>query len=82
VGPILVFGFPCGEGPFTGCLGKEFFLSTLKDYVVDYYGVFDWNVLLAFEFDPDKIIFGNLTDREPEFSAPEAKLISWEVFQN
>lgn len=61
--------------------GKGLFLSLQKEYVIDYYGVFDWNILLVFEFDPTKIVHGNLTDRETEFSVSEARLISWEIFR-
>jgi hypothetical protein len=59
--------------------GQGIWLSLDRDYVLTYYRGHDHEVLLQFEFDPQTLIKGNLTDRETEFSVPHAILLSYEI---
>jgi hypothetical protein len=59
--------------------GQGIWLSLDRDYVLTYYRGHDHEVLLQFEFDPQTLIKGNLTDRETEFSVPQATLLSFEI---
>lgn len=58
--------------------GKGIFMSTNRDYVEQYYGGNnDHEVLIKFEFDPNTITSGNLTDRENEFTVPNARVVGF-----
>lgn len=59
--------------------GNGIYMSLDRDYVLDYYsGLAEEEILVTFEFDPNDIIFGNITDRETEFTVPSAKVIDIE----
>lgn len=53
--------------------GEGVWLSTNRDFVVDYYGDNEdiINALLTVEFDKAKITRGNLNDSEPVITVPE-----------
>jgi len=56
------------------------FMSNNKQYVLDYYsGLVDVEVLITFEIDPNNIVSGNTTDREPEFTVLNAKVIGFKI---
>lgn len=56
------------------------YMGTSKDYVLTHYsGLADEEILLTFEFDPNTITVGNLTDREPEIAVPSAKIVNVEM---
>lgn len=62
--------------------GDGIFLAPTRQYVLDYYsGLADEEVLLTLEFDPDKLITGNLADREPELSVREATIVEYEKLE-
>lgn len=55
--------------------GNGIYMSTDRNYVLTYYSeLADHEVLITFEFDPNHITFGNLTDRETEFAVPSARI--------
>lgn len=59
--------------------GNGIYMSTNKDYVLDYYsGLGDDEVLISFEFNPRQITFGNLTDKDVEIAVNSAKIINLE----
>ena len=59
--------------------GNGIYMSLDRDYVLDYYsGLAEEEILVTFEFNPNDIIFGNITDRETEFTVPSAKVIDIE----
>jgi len=63
--------------------GKGIFMSTNKEYVTTYYGdMHDYEAIIKFKFDPEKITSGNITDRENEFTVPSAKIIDFEIVDN
>jgi len=63
--------------------GKGLFMSTNRDYVEQYYsGHNDHEALIKFEFDPDAITSGNLTDHENEFTVPSARVVDFEVLNH
>lgn len=57
------------------------FLSPNRRYVLDHYASGEGadEVLLAFDFDPEDITRGTLTDREPEIAVRRARLASFVV---
>lgn len=56
--------------------GNGIYMSNNREYVLENYsGLADEEVLIAFRFDPNEIIWGNMEDREPEFSVPKATII-------
>lgn len=61
--------------------GKGIFLSLNKQYVIEHYAVHDENVIMTFEFNSDDVVFGNLTDRETEFSVSKAILKDFEILK-
>lgn len=56
-------------------------MSLGRKYVIDHYAVHDVNVLIEFAFDPEMVLAGNLTDRETEFAAPSARVISLSILE-
>ncbi len=63
--------------------GRGIFMSTNRDYVEQYYsGHNDYEALIKFEFDPDEITSGNLTDRENEFTVPSARVVGFKVLDH
>lgn len=59
--------------------GNGLYLSPDKEYTLDYYsGLAETEVLLTLEFDPEEIITGNLEDKEPEISVPNATIVDIE----
>lgn len=70
---------PLRAGENMSMPGQGIWLSLDREYVLTYYRCHDHEVLLEFEFDPDTLIEGNLTDRETEFSVSSARLLSFEV---
>lgn len=60
--------------------GNGIYMGTDKQYVLSYYsGLADEEILLTFEFDPNAITLGNLTDREVEIAVPSAKIVDVEM---
>ena len=50
---------------------------------MDYYsGHNDVDILLKFKFDKDNILFGNLSDVEPEIGVRKAELVDFEIIEN
>ena len=76
---------PLEVGSIHSTPGEGIFLSLDPDYVLDYYshGSDDpedpQQALMKYEFSPEDIMFGNLTDRETEFTVPKAKLINYSL---
>lgn len=59
--------------------GNGIFMSNNPDYVKNYYsGLADNEVLIKYEFDPDDLISGNLTDREPEIGVKRGRVVDIE----
>lgn len=59
--------------------GNGLYVSTNKEYVLDYYsGLSDEEVLLTIEFDEKDIIWGKetLQDKEPEVSVKKGKILN------
>ena len=53
--------------------GNGIYMTPDKDYALDYYsGLADNEVLLTLEFNPNEIITGDLSDKEPEISVNNA----------
>lgn len=68
--------FPAKVGEVLEMPGNGIYMSPNKDYVIDYYsGLADDEVLITFEFDPNDITFGNLTDKESEVAVKKAKIL-------
>ena len=60
--------------------GNGVYLSTSREYVLDYYsGLADNEVLIKLDFNPLHITTGNLTDRDVEISVPSAKILQIET---
>lgn len=82
----LMSGFNKNLGVFALCKGgviempgNGIYMSNNRQYVIDNYsGLAEEEVLIAFEFNPDDIKWGNTTDRESEFSVPSAKIIGFQ----
>jgi len=60
--------------------GVGVFLGATREYVLRHYAHHEYNVLITYTFDPKDLVRGNLTDREPEISVTQAKVLGWEVF--
>jgi hypothetical protein len=59
------------------------FMSNNRQYVLDYYSEFaDIEALITFEIDPNEITTGNTTDREPEFTVLNAKVIDFKLLNH
>lgn len=56
------------------------FLAATPSYVLDYYANFENNALLTYAFDAADVTTGNLGDREPEITVPEAELVGWSLY--
>ena len=67
------------KGKVVSMSGDGIYMGLDREYVINYYAVNEENILITFEFDSSKLTTGNLTDREPEFSVPSAKIIDFEV---
>ncbi len=75
--------FPLKKGYTMNMPGNGIYMSLGKDYVVTYYsGLAENEVLIEFSFDPDDILFGNLTDRETEFAVSKATINDYEVLES
>lgn len=72
--------FDLKKGATVRMPGNGIYLTLDKEYARTYYSGHDDNVLITFEFDPFDVKWGNLTDRETEFSVSEAKILDWEVY--
>lgn len=60
--------------------GNGIYLSPHRKYVLDYYsGLAPTEALLTVEFDPDALITGDLSDREPEVSVREVTIVDYEL---
>lgn len=78
-------GFKVRKGYVIRMHGKGTFLSTNKQYVLDYYGGHnDREVLLTLEFDKKHITSGanTLDDREPELTVSQAKILDFKIMDN
>lgn len=64
--------------------GDGVWLSTNKDFVVDYYGDNEdiVNALLTIEFDEKKITRGNIEDKEPVITVPEIILKNIQIVED
>lgn len=71
---------PLEKGAIHAYPRQGMFLAPSAQYVRDFYGNHDRNVLLTYEYDPAEITSGSLDDREPEISVRQARLIGWQVF--
>jgi hypothetical protein len=59
------------------------FMSANRKYVETYYGGHNDNeVLIKFEFDPNSITTGNLTDVESEFTVRSATVVGFKIINN
>jgi hypothetical protein len=67
---------PCQVGTVISMPGQGVWVGLNAEYVQAHYRCHDQEVLLELEFDPQEIRAGNLTDREPEFAVPSARIIS------
>jgi hypothetical protein len=56
------------------------FLGATPSYVLDYYANYENNALLTYAFDAADVTTGNLGDREPEITVPEAELVGWSLY--
>jgi hypothetical protein len=65
--------FPAKIGSKIKMPGNGIYLSTNKEYVMDYYsGLFDNEVLVTLSFDSKDVLWGNLSDKDVEVSMSEA----------
>lgn len=69
-----------GNGSRLTVLGNGLYLSTNKQYVIDYYSMHDREVLLTVEFDLADIVWGRQTlgDREPELGVRHSRIVRLE----
>lgn len=75
--------FPLKKGYTMKMPGNGIYMSLGKDYVQTYYsGLAENEVLIEFSFEPDDILFGNLTDRETEFAVSKATITDFEVLES
>lgn len=58
--------------------GEPLYFSLTKQYVIDYYVCNNTNILLTIRFNPSDVIWGNLTDRETEFTLSKFTIIKKE----
>lgn len=76
---------PIQVGVIHSMPGQGIFMGKSPEYVTDYYfsGGEDpedpKEALITYEFDPNTIQFGNLTDREWEIGVPSAKVIDIKI---
>jgi len=78
-------GFKVRVGYVIRMHGKGTFLSTNRQYVLDYYGGHnDREVLLKLEFDKGHITSGanTLNDREPELTVSQAKIVGFKIMDH
>jgi len=71
--------FMLKKGAVVGLSGQGIFLSLNKQYVITYYAGNDENAIITFEFDPKDVTWGNLTDRETEFTVSKARIKDFEI---
>lgn len=70
----LKFEAKCGR---ISMPGKGIYMSTNKEYVLEYYsGLADNEALITFEFNESEITFGNLEDVENEVAVNNAKIVN------
>ncbi len=75
--------YPLVRGCVIWMPGCGIFLSTNRQYVLDYYaGCADIEALLTVEFDARYVTSGNLTDVEPDFSVLRARIIDFEILSD
>ena len=75
--------FPARKGSVLTMPGQGVFLSPNRQYVLTYYsGLADDEVLLTLDFRPEDIVWGNLTDREPEVGVRRAKVVAIEPLES
>lgn len=68
--------FPAKINSIIEMPGKGIYLSTNRNYVVNYYsGYHDREVLLVLSFNKNDIIWGNITDIENEVGVRKAKIL-------
>lgn len=78
-------GFDVERGRMITMPGRGVFVSTNRDYILQYYaGHNPREVLLTLEFDPSDIVSGEetLRDREPELTVRSAKIVDFEVMEH
>lgn len=63
--------FPAQRGRIS-MPGQGIWMGLSARYVVEHYSVHDNEALIALQFDPDAVLHGNITDREPEFTVRTA----------
>lgn len=71
---------PLHKGAVHRMPGKGIFLGADKQYVLDYYGTNDYNALVTYSFDPKDLLYGNLTDREPEIGVAAARVVDFALY--
>lgn len=75
----LEFEAKCGE---ISMPGNGIYMSTNKQYVLDYYsGLADREALITFEFNEKEITFGNVEDVENEVAVNKAKIVNIEELE-
>lgn len=72
--------FPARVGACLTVLGNGLYVSTNRQYVIDYYSMHDREILLTVEFDPADIVWGKstLSDREPELGVRHSCIVRLE----
>lgn len=79
-GANKVLNYKARVGEVIQMPGNGIYLSTVKDYVLDYYsGLADDEVLLTLSFDKRDITTGDITDKEPELSVKKVVIRNIEV---
>lgn len=69
-------------GSIMNMRGNGIYVSTDKQYVLDYYSeLHDNEALLTFEYQPKDILWGNDTDRQSEFTINNVKVIDIEYLE-
>ena len=71
--------FPLERGKMISFKGKGIFLTLDRQYAIDYYAQHEENAVIKFEFDPDDITDGNLTDKDTEFTVSKAKIVDFDI---
>lgn len=70
---------PLKEGIVHRLSGKGMFLTSSRQYVLDYYAGHELNAICRYAFEPSAVTSGSLADREPEISVREAELLGYDV---
>jgi hypothetical protein len=74
--------FPAQSGSKITMPGQGIWLGLDRQYVEDYYASHEHNALLEVVFDPTKVLHGNLTDREPEFTVATVQIQSIHILED